>query len=156
MLTYALPESPGFNMTTSSYALFALAATLLYVVLNQIKTYLDNRAFIKTHGCQKPFALPQTERIIGYHAYKNQKVNSKARRILFSALERYREFNVNSFQVTVLGRTFISTIEPENVKAILATNFKDFGLGQREEAFGPLLGKGIFTSDGAHWEHSRV
>jgi hypothetical protein len=55
-----------------------------------------------------------------------------------------------------MGHTFITTDEPENVKAILATNFKDFGIGKRLEAFGPQFGSGIFTTDGAHWEHSRV
>jgi hypothetical protein len=55
-----------------------------------------------------------------------------------------------------MGKTFWVTREPENVKAILATNFKDFGIGQRFRSMGALLGQGIFTSDGALWEHSRV
>lgn len=63
---------------------------------------------------------------------------------------------LNSAKATVMGQTFYSTTDPENIKAILATNFKDFGLGKRLETFGPLLGKGIFTSDGPAWEHSRV
>jgi hypothetical protein len=45
-----------------------------------------------------------------------------------------------------LWESFFNTIDPENVKALLATNFKDFGLGQRLDAFGPLLGEGIFTT----------
>lgn len=45
-----------------------------------------------------------------------------------------------------LVETYFNTIDPENVKAVLATNFKDFGLGQRQRAFGPLLGQGIFTT----------
>lgn len=57
---------------------------------------------------------------------------------------------------TAMGRVFVNTIDPENIKAVLATNFNDFGLGHRLHTFGPLLGKGIFTTDGAHWEHSRV
>lgn len=56
----------------------------------------------------------------------------------------------------MLGRNFINTCDTEIVKAILATNFKDFGLGTRQLSFGPLLGRGIFTTDGAQWEHSRV
>lgn len=57
---------------------------------------------------------------------------------------------------TAMGRVFVNTIDPENIKAILATNFNDFGLGHRLHTFGPLLGSGIFTTDGTHWEHSRV
>jgi cytochrome P450 len=49
------------------------------------------------------------------------------------------------------------TIEPENIKTVLATNFKDFSLGKRRhDNFFPLLGDGIFTLDGAGWEHSRA
>lgn len=57
---------------------------------------------------------------------------------------------------TAMGRVFINTIDPENIKTVLATSFNDFGLGHRLHTFGPLLGRGIFTTDGAHWEHSRV
>lgn len=45
-----------------------------------------------------------------------------------------------------MPESFVNTIDPENVKALLATNFKDFGLGIRLDAFGPLLGQGIFTT----------
>ena len=48
------------------------------------------------------------------------------------------------------------TIEPENIKAILSTNFKVWAMGDRRKAaFSPLLGKGIFSVDGAAWQHSR-
>lgn len=39
---------------------------------------------------------------------------------------------------------------------MLATQFSDFGLGLRRQAFGPFLGDGIFTLDGAGWSHSRA
>jgi cytochrome P450 len=55
----------------------------------------------------------------------------------------------------MMGQVFVNTIDPEIIKSVLATNFKDFGLGKRIESFGPLLGNGIFTSDGVQWEHSR-
>ena len=54
-----------------------------------------------------------------------------------------------------LSRTLISTIEPENIKALLATQFQDFSLGTRHREFYPLLGDGIFTLDGAGWSHAR-
>lgn len=51
----------------------------------------------------------------------------------------------------------IHTIEPENLQAMLATQFHDFGVGQRRyTTFAPLIGKTIFSSDGAFWEHSRA
>ncbi|ANB15119.1 Dit2p [Sugiyamaella lignohabitans] len=56
----------------------------------------------------------------------------------------------------VMGLNRIVTRDPENVKAVLATNFKDFSLGLRHGAFYPLLGDGIFTLSGEGWKHSRA
>jgi len=63
--------------------------------------------------------------------------------------------NGNTFQQQFLNRKLLTTIEPENIKAILATQFQDFCLGTRHEQFYPLLGDGIFTLDGAGWSHAR-
>lgn len=61
----------------------------------------------------------------------------------------------NTFSLRFLSRRLLTTIEPENVKAILATQFHDFCLGTRHENFYPLLGDGVFTSDGKQWSHAR-
>ena len=61
----------------------------------------------------------------------------------------------NTFTQQFLGRGLVTTIDPENIKAILATQFQDFCLGTRHEEFYPLLGDGIFTLDGAGWSHAR-
>ena len=56
----------------------------------------------------------------------------------------------------LLTTTIYSTIEPENLKTIMATKFKDWNLpDRRKDAFIPLLGHGIFTTDGAAWHNSR-
>ncbi|KAK5061104.1 hypothetical protein LTR84_007646 [Exophiala bonariae] len=56
----------------------------------------------------------------------------------------------------IMGNWHHYTVDPKNVQAILATQFNDFELGPlRSGAFGPLIGKGIFTSDGKEWSHSR-
>ena len=54
---------------------------------------------------------------------------------------------VGTSSLNLLGLTFISTTEPENVKTILATKFKDYSLGDlRRELFEPLFGEGIVCS----------
>lgn len=51
---------------------------------------------------------------------------------------------VTTWRQNVLGSINFHTVDPENVKALLATQFKDFGLGSaRNDNFFPLLGKGI-------------
>ena len=54
-------------------------------------------------------------------------------------------------------RLVIWTSEPENVKTALATNFNCFELSKvRKNAIYPVLGHGIFSSDGPAWERSRA
>lgn len=54
------------------------------------------------------------------------------------------------------GERVILTAEPENIKAILATQFKEYGKGEK---FGrdwyDFLGHGIFATDGQLWHNSR-
>ncbi|KAJ4361246.1 hypothetical protein N0V95_002064 [Ascochyta clinopodiicola] len=63
----------------------------------------------------------------------------------------------STFSQRILGKGSIFTVDPKNVQAILATKFKDFELGpSRNNNFSPLLGRGIFSSDGQEWSHSRA
>ncbi|KAG9251386.1 n-alkane-inducible cytochrome P450 [Emericellopsis atlantica] len=61
----------------------------------------------------------------------------------------------NTFEQRLLGVTGIDTIDPENIEAILSTDFANYTLGLRPAHFKPLLGSGIFTQDGDAWKHSR-
>ena len=57
----------------------------------------------------------------------------------------------------LMGERFLLTADPNNIRAVFATQFKDFATGDnRAGAFGYLVGKCIFTTDGPFWEHSRT
>lgn len=62
----------------------------------------------------------------------------------------------NTFTVKELQRSAILTIEPENIKTILSLKSRDYGISHRLELFKPLLGEGIFNTDGEHWVSSRA
>jgi cytochrome P450 len=54
------------------------------------------------------------------------------------------------------GRRTIFTADPENIKAILATQFSDYGKGQPfHRTWEDFLGDSIFTTDGDLWHASR-
>ncbi|KAJ5875796.1 cytochrome P450 [Penicillium soppii] len=64
--------------------------------------------------------------------------------------------NGNTIRLDPPGGTIILTCEPENIQAILASQFSSFGLSYfRHKQYHPLFGDGIFTSDGKRWESSR-
>lgn len=49
------------------------------------------------------------------------------------------------------------TAAPENIRAVYSTQFEDFGVKPvRGFVFGPLLGRGLMTSDGSLWKRSRA
>ena len=138
------------------HALLLLPLTLLtYYIAKQIIKYYAAWSFSKAHGCKPIHRIPQSERIIGYGYFKNQFAAAKDERILETRVKRHDEHGM-AWSSTAMGHVAINTIDPENIKAVLATNFNDFGLGPRLDIFGPLLGAGVFTTDGAYWEHSRV
>lgn len=77
-------------------------------------------------GADKEYRIPQ------YIQERNERACAKAGR------------NITTFRQNVMGVEAIFTIEPKNIQAILATQFKDFGLGKiRNRNFSPLLGHGI-------------
>ncbi|KAI1828079.1 cytochrome P450 [Xylaria intraflava] len=56
----------------------------------------------------------------------------------------------------LLGRRIIFTSDPENIKAVLATHFSDYGKGEPfHHEWKEFLGDSIFTTDGQAWHASR-
>lgn len=79
----------------------------------------------------------------------------KARKVLETIQKVFFE-SCNTVQVKLLSTNMIFTIEPENIKTILASNFNDWSITtRRKHAFGPYIGHGILTADGLKWKHSR-
>ena len=63
----------------------------------------------------------------------------------------------STFSSKVYGTTKICTIDPKNLQAAFSTDFANWGVQPlREFYFGPFIGRGILTTDGTFWEHSRA
>lgn len=61
-----------------------------------------------------------------------------------------------TYNFKILGDDQIFTGEPENVKAILATEFPSFEKGSKfREAMNSVLGSGVFNADGDMWKFHR-
>ncbi len=59
-------------------------------------------------------------------------------------------------EVFIARQRFIFTADPDNTKAILTTQFSDYGKGKPfHEDWKDFLGDSIFTSDGEQWHKSR-
>ncbi|KAH6850856.1 cytochrome P450 [Chaetomium sp. MPI-CAGE-AT-0009] len=64
----------------------------------------------------------------------------------------------NCVEIAFLGGSrFIMTREPEHIKTILTTKFREYGKGELfHEIWSPFLGDSIFTTDGQMWSESRA
>lgn len=127
----------------------------LYYLYHQLTVGASRRRIIRENGCKPPAKYPHVDPIMGVDLFYT---NVKALRANnFLALMRERFMTIGStFQLNLMGINVIATVEPENLKTILSLKFKEFGLGERRRtALVPLLGHGIFTTDGGAWQHSR-
>lgn len=75
---------------------------------------------------------------------------------LETMLKNFRARGRSTFTEEILGAFIAVTLDPENIKTILATDFSSYSLGMRESQLNYFLGDGIFTLSGKPWKHSRT
>ena len=131
----------------------------LYYIHWELTIGASRRAIIKKHGCKPMKHSPELNsfpnNIIGIKAVKEGIRAAKEHRLMAYTRARFLR-NGYTTHLKVLFTETIQTLEPDNLKTILALDFKKWGLGtRRKNAFIPLLGHGIFTTDGAAWHNSR-
>ncbi len=138
-------------------AIFLLS--IAYLLQRCFRSYQAERRFqqfARDNACQSPHKsvnkLPWgIDRLIRVFRFKGDMLDG----LIFARFKLEGTWTYG--HTTFFGEQVIHTAEPRNVQAILATKFNDFEIGKRRHRqFGPLLGHGIFTSDGAMWEHYRA
>ncbi|KAK7702740.1 hypothetical protein SLS57_011239 [Botryosphaeria dothidea] len=138
--------------------LVVAALCLLLPLLSKILKWHKNAQFARANGC-KPAPcdnlLTWTD-MLGIGILRKLEHHLSQHTLLEFMRTRFEE-NGNTFRSRVLLDDFYWTCEPKNIQAMLALKFGDFGVGiDRYNNFKPLMGHGIFTSDGAKWEEARA
>lgn len=131
---------------------YVLLVYVGYVVFVLARYKYDDIVAAK-HGCAPAFYTDR-ELPIGVKGTYNTLKCLANNTLLEFFQERFTEGR--TARTVVAGQRWFITIEPENVRTVLATSFKDYSLGFRYESFFPLLGNGIFTLSGEGWKHSRA
>jgi hypothetical protein len=142
-------------MSFFTLLLLSCGLSFLYLIAKIILRKITASRFRSSHSCSDPPALPQRERIIGFDLLKAGAAAVKAKNSLECAVRRI-ESTANTFSQSIVGLNIITTVDPANIQTILAQKFNDYDLGGRIYAWGPLVGKGVFTSDGSEWAHRRA
>ncbi|KAH7401428.1 cytochrome P450 52A12 [Pyrenochaeta sp. MPI-SDFR-AT-0127] len=141
--------------------LWASISFFLYKIVASILESRRHAAAARKLSCEPAYPLPSLDPL-GIHnilrvvkADKEQRVPQFFQLRLDEIRDREGRFITTIYQF-LLGTGGFFTVEPKNIQAILATQFKDFGLGEtRNKNFSPLLGQGIFSTDGEQWAHAR-
>ena len=140
-----------------------LASIFFYVIYRvhwELTTGASRRALIKKHGCEPIKSDPDYDyfpnNIVGYKTLLENLAGLREHKLLELIRNRYIRNGHYTMSQRVVLTDMIQTAEPDNLKTMLALNFKDWELGDRRtDGMVPFLGRGIFTTDGAAWQHSR-
>lgn len=138
-------------MQIKEIAFAGVAALIVAWILDEVLQAYRHAANAKAKGCLAPILGKDsgdrsgvTVTLKGLKAIRNKTYPDWMLARLDRTAEKYGH-TVATIQVSQpFFRRTIYTIEPQNLQAVLATQFKDFGLGiGRTDNFAPLLGNGI-------------
>ena len=143
-------------MRFPTFTPLVLVTFLLCVIFSNVNLYLRRRKFQQQNDCLPPRKTPQFDRILGLDLLWKGMRNVKERRMVQVMYERFQEVG-GTYSLRLGGETAMTTIDPENVQALLTHKFGDFDLGwKRRRAFAAMIGNGIFASDGQEWHFART
>ncbi|KAK7921536.1 hypothetical protein PG985_009558 [Apiospora marii] len=142
-------------MNLGLLVLAILAGLVGYGLRLWVVCFIQVQAFKRKNGCKPAIKWGQRDPVLGLDQFMAFQKNADGRTALEKLNTRYRT-DQHTLTLRMMGQPLVMTCEPENVKAVLASKFEDFGLGTRMRAMDRLLGHGIFTADGESWECSRA
>ena len=141
----------GRNPVTLLCISTAISIILSYTIRWLIAAYRD-RAFASKHGC-KP-ARSGMSKATDFGLAIKAIINKT---YLDTAVARYAKWSTTYEATAPFFKTEVFTIDPENLKTILSTDFEKWDLGDRRRLMlRDLIQNSIFVVDGKAWEHSRV
>ncbi|KAL8725263.1 MAG: hypothetical protein Q9166_007465 [cf. Caloplaca sp. 2 TL-2023] len=137
----------------------ALVCYMLYYIYWQLTVGAHRRRVIQEHGCRSvknnPELNPWKDTFFGWTQLLAMIRAGKQQKLLEFSRGRFLRHGY-TIHLKIAFNDMIFTTEPDNVKTMLATSFKDWHLpDRRKAALEPLFGAGIFTTDGTAWQHSR-
>jgi cytochrome P450 len=151
MATFLETSSPSTVAATCFGGIFLLYQLIQHAILANTR-----RAFKRSKGCGDLPSYPHKDPILGLDLFFLNMKLLKSGSFMPEVRKRFVWMKHHTFSQILMGNQVINTTDPENIKAMLATQFKDFGMPTiRKNALQPVFGHGIFTTDGKEWETSR-
>ncbi|KAL4966469.1 cytochrome P450 [Aspergillus stella-maris] len=142
-------------MAQATYFLCLTAITyVIYRLTGRFARNIIHYREAKKLGCLPAPKLRMRDPIFGLDILVRIFKALRTHSLLAQLHEIYHEYGT-TINTPIMALPPITTIEPENVKAVLS-DIQTFGLGPRRmQMLGPLSGHGIFTTEGPAWKRSR-
>lgn len=140
------------------YLLHPLAALFLALpvfIVSHTKLYWLRAS--RANGCEPAAVYPHKDPIMGFDWMKSVLKASEETRLIEFFLDHFNDIG-NTFWFNAGGDWTLMTNEPENVKAILSTQFNVWPIqGLRKTTAVVTLGpKAVFSTNGKEWQHARA
>jgi cytochrome P450 len=140
----------------SNFTLFAIATSIIAVVLKSLSDR-SSKDEDNIDGCKPAPKLWQWDPFLGLDTVLSQ-VRALRSNTYLDWLKKLHANKPKTFSLQFFGNRWFYTIEPEILKAVYATNFKDFGvepIRRNTKVTMPFADKGVNTTDGHDWMFSR-
>lgn len=139
----------------SLLALLFAASSLLFSLVRSLIISFHHVRRARQLGCEPPVPRRRTKNKLlplGIDVILRFNEADRHGRVPDEFAAVYAEQKADTFASWTFGRRQVLTSNPRNIQALLATQFRDFQLGDlRRNNFFPMLGMGIFTADGRAW-----
>jgi cytochrome P450 len=145
-----------FSVTNVAISLVALLVT--HRIYWELTTGVRHRSLARQHGALPPKSLNTrwSNCIFGLDLLLRNIGAFKEHRLLQAWTDLLRDHNAHTVSMNLMGQKLFITDDPDNTKAVLATDFDAWSLGQeRIKQLSDILGHGIFSTEGAAWKVSR-
>lgn len=135
-----------------------LSSSLLAILLSRLLGRKDTTTPDDPDGCQPAQRLWQWDPYLGLDTVVSQ-VRALRSDSYLDWLKTLHAHKPKTFSIQFFGNRWFYTTEPEILKAVYATNFKDFGvepIRRNSKITMPFADKGVNTTDGEDWAFSRL
>ncbi|KAH6896724.1 cytochrome P450 [Thelonectria olida] len=155
----SLQVPAGTNSLLRQFLIPLVILFILSQIFSHLQAWRSYRKRSSCSGCLPPPSYPHSDGFLGVSHLRSLIKARKEKRLptAFSSIFTDTGPAVHTVAHYALGKKTYWTIDPDNIRAVLASNFKEWALPPaRVAAFSACWGGGIFGADGAEWEHSRA
>ena len=139
---------------TESMVPLVLWTTLCLYLCSKLFTHWKSRQAVLKNGCQPPPRYPHRYPL-GLDLLLDQLRANKRGNTAAKQRERFLAYG-KTFETNLWGTRCIDTMDVKNIQAVLSQSFDAFGVEPIRLGIGePFIGRGVFSTDGAYWKHSR-